>query len=36
MYRILLVILLSGYHILSAQTDTAWTITAENINPNEY
>ncbi len=36
MHRALLIILLAGYHVLSAQTDDGWTITAKNINPNEY
>jgi len=36
MYRVLLFILMTGYHVLSAQTNEGWTITAQNINPNEY
>ncbi len=36
MCRILLVILLTGIHSLSAQTDSGWTITARDINYNEY
>jgi|GEM_PF-2426068 len=36
MFRVLLIILLTGYHLLSAQTDDGWTITARDINPNNY
>ena len=36
MYRCLIIICLIGVQILSAQTDNGWTISAKNINPNEY